>query len=84
MRENTPERGLSTTSRPNGHRAYPAMRKDAMPNGMVTISRQQMIPASMYPSHSPNPAKMTQMMFSSVFIGPSFRSAAGRWYPAIP
>ena len=56
--------------RPNGQRAYPAMRKDAIPNGMVTMSRQQMIPASMYPSHSPNPAKMTQMMFSSVLMGP--------------
>ena len=36
----------STTMRPNGHSAYPAIRKDAMPNGMVTISRQHTTPAS--------------------------------------
>src|SRR5690606_1727836 len=39
----TPEVGLSTTVRPKGHSAYPAIRNEAMPNGIVTISTKQMI-----------------------------------------
>ena len=37
-----------------------------MPQGMVMISTQQMIPASMYASQSQKPLKMNQMMLSRV------------------
>jgi hypothetical protein len=44
--EATPAPGAGTVVRPNGQTTNPANRKDAMPNGMVTISRQANAPAS--------------------------------------
>ena len=38
--------GLSTSVRPNGHSAYDAIRSDAKPNGMVTMSTKQITAAS--------------------------------------
>jgi|SRR6187399_2934868 len=45
------------------------MRKEAMPHGIVMISTQQMIPASMYASQSQKPLKTNQMMLSRVRTG---------------
>src|SRR5512133_3309191 len=45
------------------------MRKEAMPQGIVMISTQQMIPASMYASQSQKPLKTNQMMLSRVRTG---------------
>src|SRR5215217_5136545 len=42
------------------------MRNEAMPQGIVMISTQQMIPASMYASQSQKPLKTNQMMLSRV------------------
>ena len=55
-----------------------ASRNDAMPHGMVTISRQQINPASAYASQSQRPLKMNQMMLSNVRMGSIL--AAGRWW----
>ena len=41
-----PAPGLGTTARPNGHRAYRAIRNDATPRGIVTIRTQRTTPAS--------------------------------------
>ena len=43
-----------------------------MPHGMVTISRQQINPASAYASQSHRPLKMNQMMFNRRDRGPFF------------
>src|SRR5215212_7424203 len=42
------------------------MRKEAIPHGIVMISTQQMIPASMYASQSQKPLKTNQMILSRV------------------
>jgi hypothetical protein len=42
----TPEFCFSTIVRPNGHRAYAAMRNDAIPHGIVTMSTHSRMPAA--------------------------------------
>ncbi len=44
--EARPAPGARTVVRPNGQTTNPARRNDAIPNGMVTISRQAITPAS--------------------------------------
>ena len=44
MNDGEPASGLSTIVRPNGHSAKPAIRNEAIPNGMVMIRMQAMMP----------------------------------------
>src|SRR5699024_8038526 len=44
-----------------------------MPQGMVTMGMQQMMPAAQYPRASQSPLKINQMMLSSVRIFSSIR-----------
>ena len=47
MNDGDPASGLLTIVRPNGHSANPAIRNDAMPNGIVMIRMQAMMPVRM-------------------------------------
>ena len=47
MNDGAPASGLFTIVRPNGHNAKPAIRNEAMPNGMVMIRMQAMMPVMM-------------------------------------
>ncbi len=44
--EGAPASVRSRVVRPKGHRTYPAMRKEAMLQGMVMMKMKQMIPAT--------------------------------------
>ncbi len=44
--EPTPAERFATISRPNGHRAYSPMRKDAIPHGIVRMRTHRTIPAA--------------------------------------
>ena len=44
MKDGAPAPGLFTIVRPNGHRANPAIRNEAMPNGIVMMKMQTMMP----------------------------------------
>ena len=54
--------GLSTTVRPNGHRANRAIRAEANPEGIVTISRKH-TSAARGSQGQPQAAEDQQMMF---------------------
>ncbi len=63
MRAPVPAVGLSTIVRPNGHSAYYAMRSEAKPKGMVTMSKKLMSAASRYPAAIHRPPNTSQMTF---------------------
>jgi len=56
--------------------AYAAIRKDAIPKGMVTISRQQITPARTYPRANQIPPKTSQITFRIAFMDPIFLHSA--------
>lgn len=62
--------GPFTTERPNGQITYPAILNDWSPNGMVTMSTQQITPATTYENARPKPATTNQTMFPRVLTQP--------------
>src|SRR4051794_40838221 len=64
----TPASRRRMTVRPKGHRAYPAIRNDAMPNGIVTMRMQARIPKKTYAIAIHSPDNRSHRRFSSVFM----------------
>lgn len=78
--DGTPAPRWTITRRPNGHNAYPASRNDAMPNGIVMISRKASAPATAYSSASHQPASRNHKILPIVRMPPGcLNRTAAAW-----
>src|SRR3954471_17622693 len=79
-----PAPAADTVVRPNGGAASPASRKQAMPNGIVTISRQAISPATRYASARSQPwiTNQTTLRMRGSPSTPESRAARPSEFPA--